>query len=157
MYRLLVTPLLAIRPCSVVYVVYTSFRLRWYWTFLLLGPADRAKCLCHGPLTVGRTPTGALPDHLTCTKCIECTEQSCVGVRPHVHLRNLLTRFEEIWGKIPGWNFVSYRLCITLIKRETQIDVYRFFQLRFFFWQSNGTCYGIQISLTSVCLNRRSC
>jgi hypothetical protein len=47
---------------------------------------------------------------LTYTKCMEYTEQLCVGVRPRVHLRNLLTGFEEMWGENPGWNLISFRI-----------------------------------------------
>jgi hypothetical protein len=41
---------------------------------------------------------------------MECTEQSCVGVRPRVHLRNLLTGFEEIRGENSGCNLISFRV-----------------------------------------------
>jgi hypothetical protein len=43
MYRRLVTPLLAIRSCSVVYVVDNVVSVAVILTFLLLGLADRAK------------------------------------------------------------------------------------------------------------------
>jgi len=55
------------------------------------------------------------------------------------------------------FNCVSYRLCLTRTERETPINVYRFFQTLFFCDKVSVRVKGVEISLTSVCLNRRSC
>jgi len=90
---------------------------------------------------------------------MECTEQLCVGVRPRVHLRNLVTGFEEMWGANPVWNLISFLIdCVkpelNVKLQSTFIDFFNFF---FFFFKVLVRVKGVEISLTSVCLNRRSC
>jgi len=63
---------------------------------------------------------------------MECTEQLCVGVRPRVHLRNLLTGFEEMWGENPGWNLISFRIDyvypeLNVRLQSTFIDFFKYF------------------------------
>jgi hypothetical protein len=134
MYRRLVTPLLAIRSCSVVCVVDTSFRLQWYWRVYCWASVTTLNDWCHGPLTVGRTPTSGFSwlfelhqmhgmyRTVVHGRSPSCSPQELVnGVQGNVRLKS--------WVE---FNFDSYRLCITRTERETPIDI-DFFKYFFFF------------------------
>ena len=162
MYRRLVTPLLAILSCSVVYVVDTSFRLQWYWLIYCWASLSALNEWCQCPLTVGRTPTGGFSWSFKLHQMHGMYRTVVRGRSPSCSPQELINgaRGNVVWKSSVEFNFVSYRLCITRTERETPVDTYRFFKyiyIFFFCWRSIGTCYGMEISLTSICLNRMSC
>ena len=134
------------RPCL------PSGRVRWCtWltrrfgcmilTFLLLGLADRAKWLVslsthsrtHTDWGLSRSfklhQTHGMYRTVVRGRSPSCSPQELSnGVRGDVGCKSCVE-----------FNFVSYRLCKTGTERETPINVYRFFQFFFFFWQGIGT------------------